>query len=272
MQNLFTLNNGYEIPNLGLGTFRLTDKKEILSSVTYALEIGYRHIDTAAIYQNENEIGTAIKQSGIKRQDIFITSKLWNSEQGYEKTLKAFDETLNKLQTDYLDLYLIHWAVKDKYIETWKAFEELYSKGVIKSIGVSNFQIHHLDDLLNNSKIKPAVNQIELHPLLTQIELRNYCNDKNIYVESWSPIAKGKILNEETLLKIAKKHNKTAAQIIIRWHIENNLIVIPKSATLARIKENFEVYDFKLDNQDILEINMMNKNQRIGHDPDNFNF
>lgn len=271
MKNV-TLNNNQQIPILGLGTFKLAGKETIEKAVTYSIEVGYRHIDTAAIYMNETEIGNAIKTSGVNREGIFITSKVWNSNQGYYKTLSAFDESINKLQTNYLDLYLIHWAVKNKFPETWGAFEELYTKGVVKSIGVSNFQIHHLNEILKNFKIKPVVNQIELHPFFIQEELRNFCKENNIQIESWSPIVRGRILNESIVLKLSEKYKKTPAQIIIRWHIENNLVVIPKSATPERIKENFDVFDFELSAADVSLISSMNKNMRIGPDPDNFDF
>jgi diketogulonate reductase-like aldo/keto reductase len=266
------LNNNIEIPILGFGTYRLTGNTVVEKAILTALEVGYRHIDTASVYENEIDIGFALQKSKIKREELFLTTKVWNSDQGYHNTLKAFDRSLNKLSTDYLDLYLIHWAVKGKYTETWGAMEELYNKGLIKSIGVSNFHINHLNDLFSIFTIKPAVNQIELHPYLSQNEIRSFCNHNNIQVESWSPIAKGRILNDNVIVKLSEKYKKTPAQIVIRWHIENKLIVIPKSATKERIKENFNVFDFSLSDEDLKLIDLLNSNTRIGPDPDNFDF
>lgn len=266
------MNNNYEIPVLGFGTFRLTGKSNVENAILTALETGYRHIDTAAVYNNETDIGKSIQIAKIDRKDLFITSKVWNSDQGYNSTLQAFERSINKLETDYLDLYLIHWAVKDKYLETWSALEHLYIKGVVKSIGVSNFQIHHLNDIFKNFSVKPAINQIELHPYLSQIQLRDFCKHNQIIVESWSPIAKGKVSDDKLLKIIADKYGKTQAQIVIRWHIQNNFVVIPKSATKERIIENFKVFDFKLSVEDTELINSLNKDLRIGPDPDNFDF
>jgi len=266
------LNNNIQIPALGFGTYRLKEKSEVENSLITALEIGYTSIDTAAIYDNEKEIGEAIKVSGFDRKKLFITTKVWNSEQGFAKTKLALEQSLEKLQTDYLDLYLIHWAVKGKYLETWAAMEEILAKGYAKSIGVCNFQVHHLKDLISNSKIKPAINQIELHPYLSQSEIREYCKQNNILVESWSPIFKGNIGTNKLILELAQKYSKTPTQIALRWHLDNGLIAIPKSSNTNRIKENFDIFDFKLENSDIEKINELNQNKRIGPDPDNFNF
>jgi len=268
----FNINNNIQIPALGFGTFRLKGKTEVETAIISALETGYTSIDTAAIYGNEKEIGDAIKVSTFDRKKLFITTKVWNSEQGYQKTKLAFEESLEKLQSDYIDLYLIHWAVKDKYIETWAAMEEILQKGYAKSIGVCNFQIHHLKDLISKSKIKPSINQIELHPYLSQLEIREFCNQNNILVESWSPIFKGNIGEDKLIQELAKKYSKTPVQITLRWHLDNGLIAIPKSSKPERIKENFDIFDFKFEKSDLEKINELNQNKRIGPDPDNFNF
>jgi diketogulonate reductase-like aldo/keto reductase len=267
-----TLNNNNKIPVLGLGTYKITSPKEVETAIHSAFESGYRLIDTAGVYFNEEEIGKAINSYDIRRDEIFLTSKVWNNEQGYDSTLRAFENSITKLQTDYLDMYLIHWAVKDKFLDTWRAMEYLYNQGVIKNIGVSNFQKHHLDEIFANSDILPAVNQIELHPYFSQEELRNYCKSKGITVQSWSPIAKGHIINDDTLQKIGKKLNKTTVQVILRWHIQLGLVAIPKSVNPQRIQDSFNVFDFKLTENDIATINLLNKNKRFGPDPDNFNF
>ncbi len=267
-----SLNNGNKIPAIGFGTYKMTETNQVEKAITAALDCGFRLIDTASVYFNEVQIGNVIKKYNISRDKIFITSKVWNNEQGYENTLKAFEKTISNLQTDYLDMYLIHWAVVDKFLETWKALEYLYEKKLVKNIGVSNFQIHHLNKLLANSNVLPVVNQIELHPYFNQSDLRNFCNKNKIIVESWSPIAKGDVSNDLILNKIAEKYNKTAVQVTLRWHYQNNLLPIPKSVNPDRIKQSIEIFDFSLSDEDIQIINNLNKNMRKGPDPDNFNF
>ncbi|CAN7403403.1 aldo/keto reductase [Peribacillus frigoritolerans] len=267
-----TLHNGVKMPQLGFGVFKVKNGNETVESVKKAIEVGYRAIDTAAIYENEEGVGQAIRECGVPREELFITSKVWNTEQGYETTLKAFEDSLNRLGLEYLDLYLIHWPGKDKYLETWRALEKLYKDGKVKSIGVSNFHVHHLENLLANSEVKPVVNQIELHPLLTQVEIRDYCAKHEIKVESWSPLGRGNLLEEPTINHIAKKHGKSSAQVLIRWHLQHDLVVIPKSITPSRIKENAQVFDFSLSLNEMNQIDAMNKNERFGSNPDELLF
>ncbi|KAB7705044.1 aldo/keto reductase [Bacillus aerolatus] len=270
LQDTLTLDNGLAIPQVGLGVYKMTDEIEANFAIQSALRTGYRLIDTAAIYENEQTVGDAVKESGISREEIFITSKVWNSDQGFDQTLKAFEVSLNKLQTNYMDLYLIHWPGKDKYKETWRALERLYNEGVVKAIGVCNFQIHHLEELMAGSNEKPVINQIENHPYLTQEELRTYCRDKNIAVEAWSPIARNQLAAEPTLNHLAKKYNKSVSQIILRWHLQNGTIIIPKSVHPDRIKENIDLFDFQLSVEDMKNISALNKGERLGPDPDIF--
>ncbi|MDM5357364.1 aldo/keto reductase [Peribacillus sp. RS7] len=267
-----TLHNGVQMPQLGFGVFKVKNGKETVESVKKAIQVGYRAIDTAAIYENEEGVGQAIRESGVPREELFITSKVWNTEQGYETTLQAFDDSLNRLGLEYLDLYLIHWPGKDKYLETWRALEKLYKDGKVKSIGVSNFHVHHLENLLANSEVKPVVNQIELHPLLTQVEIRDYCAKHEIKVTSWSPLGRGNLLEEPTINHIAKKHGKSSAQVLIRWHLQHDLVVIPKSITPSRIEENAQVFDFSLSLNEMNQIDALNKNERFGSNPDELLF
>jgi len=272
LQGSTELSNGTQMPYLGLGTFKSKDGKEVFDAVSYALEIGYRQIDTAAIYGNEEGVGKAIKASGIPREEIFLTSKLWNSEQGYEKALKAFDESLKRLQTDYLDLYLIHWPVPGKYKDSWKALEYLCRQGSAKSIGVSNFLQHHLEDLMLEAESMPTVNQVEFHPHLVQADLLDFCKSNSIQFEAWSPIMKGKATDIELLEELSEKYGKTPVQIVLRWDLQKGVVSIPKSVHKERIKENSEIFDFELSQDDINRIDALDKNERIGPDPDNFDF
>ncbi len=270
-----TLNNGLKMPQLGLGAWQTKDGKEVIEAVHSAIRNGYRLIDTAAMYNNEHGVGQAIKTAGIPREELFITTKLWNSDQGYDNTLRAFDASLERLGLEYVDLYLIHWPVPklDKYVETWRAFEEIYASGRAKAIGVCNFNPEHLDTLLKSSNITPAINQIELHPRLQQQKLRDYCANKGIHIESWSPIGGtgGNLLKDPLLALIAEKHKKSPAQIVIRWHIQLGLIVIPKSTHAERIAQNSNVFDFELDTDDMQKISSLNTNTRRGPDPNIMN-
>ncbi|MFB5284496.1 aldo/keto reductase [Peribacillus sp. Hz7] len=272
IKETITLHNGVEIPQLGFGVFKVENGSQTVQSVKKALEVGYRSIDTAVIYQNEEGVGQAIRESGIPRKDIFVTSKVWNTDQGYESTLAAFDASLKRLGLDYLDLYLIHWPGKDKYVDTWRALETLYKEGKVRAIGVSNFHIHHLENLLKSSEMKPVINQIELHPRLTQVEIREFCQKHDIQVEAWSPLGRGVLLDNPTIGEIAKKHGKTSAQVIIRWHLQHGIVVIPKSVTPARIEENAQVFDFELSVEEMKEIDGLHANERVGSNPDELLF
>jgi methylglyoxal/glyoxal reductase len=266
------LHNGVKMPWLGFGVWKVKDGEEVVQAVKTAIEVGYRHIDTAAVYKNEQGVGQAIKESGVPRQELFITTKVWNSDQGYDTTLKAFEDSLQKLGLDYVDLYLVHWPVKGKYKDTYRALEQLYKDGRVRAIGVCNFQIHHLEDLLADCQIKPMVNQVEYHPRLTQEELRSFCKQHGIQLEAWSPLMQGELLHDSTLIEIGKKYGKSPAQVILRWDLQNEVVTIPKSVTPHRIKENANIFDFELTAEDMEKINSLNKNERIGPDPDNFNF
>ncbi|WP_419962523.1 aldo/keto reductase [Psychrobacillus sp. BM2] len=276
LQSIKTLHNGVEMPLLGLGVFRVEDGQELIDAVKNAIKHGYRSIDTAAIYENEVGVGQGIQkgieEGDIARENLFITSKVWNSELGYEETIAAYEESLAKLGLEYLDLYLIHWPVEGKYKEAWKALETLYKEGRVKAIGVSNFQMHHLDDLMKDSEIKPMINQVEYHPRLTQKELQKFCRKHNIQLEAWSPLMAGQLLDNEELQEIASKYGKSVAQIIVRWDLQNDVITIPKSTKEHRIIENSNVFDFELTREDMNLIDLLNKNHRVGPDPDNFDF
>ena len=269
LQGNFALHNGIKMPYFGLGVFQSEDAT---NSVLSALDCGYRHIDTASIYNNEKEVGNAIKQHHVEREDIFVVSKVWNSDQGFESTIKAYHDSLKRLNMDYLDLYLVHWPVKGKFIETWKALELLYNEGKVKAIGVSNFMRNHLDELLPNCSVIPMVNQMEFHPYLVQQELVDFCIEKGIQYESWSPLMRGKILDIDMLKKLSKKYEKTIVQIVLRWNLQKGIVTIPKSSNPKRIKSNAQLFDFELSQEEIDVIDSLDKNSRIGPDPNNFNF
>jgi methylglyoxal/glyoxal reductase len=272
LKDTTTLHNGVKMPWFGLGVYKTEEGEEVIQAVKAALKNGYIAIDTAAFYKNEEGVGLAIKESGIPREEIFITTKVWNTDQGYDSTLQAFESSLNKLGLDYIDLYLIHWPVKGKYNETWKALEKLYKDGRVRAIGVCNFKVHHLEDLIAHAEIKPMVNQIEYHPNLTQMEVHEFCKKEGIQLEAWAPLKRGGLFSDPVIIDIAKKHNKTAAQIILRWDLQNGVVTIPKSAKEHRIIENSDVFDFKLSSEEIARINELNKDERIGPDPDHFDF
>lgn len=268
-QTSITFNDGRSIPQVGLGVWQ-TPNETAAPAVKAAIGAGYRHIDTAAIYGNEEGVGEGIRSSGVDRKDIFLTTKLWNDAQGFDSTLKAFDESLKRLGTDTVDLYLIHWPApsKDRYLDTWKAFVQLHSEGRAKSIGVSNFAAEHLNRIIGETGVTPVLNQIELHPDFQQRALRETHEKLGIKTQSWSPLGQGQLLDNAVIGKIAKKYGRTPAQVIIRWHIDNGLVVIPKSVTPSRIAENFKVFDFKLDAEDLKEIDTLDTpDGRIGPDP-----
>ncbi|MBC8342660.1 MAG: aldo/keto reductase [Bacteroidetes bacterium] len=273
IEDRIALNNGIEIPQFGLGVFLAKDGKEVYKAVAHALQAGYRLIDTAAIYKNEPSVGKAIRESNIAREDIFLTTKLWNSRQGdYKQVAKGFNDSLQRLGLEYVDLYLVHWAVKGKYEDSWKAMEELYLEGKIKSIGVSNFQVHHLESILEKSQIVPAVNQVELHPFLQQRQLLNFCNQHHILVEAWRPILKGEADKVAELVEIGKKYNKSGVQVTLRWNLQSGIITIPKSVNPDRITHNADLFDFELSHEDMDIISSLNQDKRFGPDPDNFDF
>ena len=269
------LNNGVKIPQVGLGVWQAAEGSEVESAVSSALESGYRLIDTAAIYGNEVGVGKAIKASGLAREEVFITTKLWNANHAYDDALRAFDESVQKLDCGYVDLYLIHWPLPmdGLFTEAWKALEKLYEDKRVRAIGVSNFKPHHLDALLETAHIVPAVNQIELHPMLQQKETRLYCEERDIEIESYSPLMRGGDgLEHPAIVSIAQQHSKTPAQIILRWHVQSGFIVIPKSVTPQRIQENLALFDFELSDSDMQIIESMEAGHRIGADPDTANF
>ena len=263
-----TLRNGLKIPQIGFGVFKVENETEAPAAVEEALRVGYRHIDTAAIYKNEEGVAKGIAASGVAREDIFLTSKVWNDDIRAGRTKEAFQASLDRLKTDYLDLYLLHWPVEG-IVEAWRTLIELYEEGKIKSIGVSNFKEHHLDQLKDAGLMVPMVNQIELHPQLPQQDFVDYLSDKDIQVEAWSPLMQGKFMEIDLFHDLAKKYGKSPAQIVIRWHIQLGRVVLPKSITPSRIQENFNVYDFELSSDDMSAISALATNVRIGTDPDN---
>ncbi|UYQ78370.1 aldo/keto reductase [Glutamicibacter sp. JL.03c] len=267
-----TLNNGVEMPQVGFGVFQVPNE-ETTAAVSAALKAGYRSIDTAAIYGNEEGVGKALAQSGIAREELFITSKIWIADMGHEQTLEAFDASLERLGLDYLDLFLIHWPApeKDLYVETWKALEKLYAEKKIRAIGVSNFQPAHLDKLIAGGTITPAVNQVELHPALQNREVIAFNAEHGIVTEAWSPLAQGAMLTDETILAIAETHKATAAQVILRWHLQQGRVIIPKSVTESRIIANLDLFGFELTGDELASIDALDRDGRTGPNPDTFN-
>ncbi len=269
LEESIELRNGIPIPRIGFGTYLIEDEEPVIHAVSTAINAGYRLIDTASIYGNEKGVGSAVEESDIPREEIFLTSKVWNTEQGYENTLGAFKASLKRLKTDYLDLYLIHWP-KPVSDETWKALEKLYKAGNVKAIGVSNFMIHHLETLLESCEITPMVDQVELHPQFPQEELRSFCKEHEIVVEAWGPLMQGKIFDKELMKELSMKYNKTIAQITLRWHYQLGHVAIPKSSIPERIKANIDIFDFEISDEDIKRIETL-KGDRIGAHPDKIN-
>lgn len=272
IRGTFRLHNGVEMPYLGLGVYLAEEGKEVENAVGWALEAGYRHIDTASAYQNEAGVGAAVRNSGLNREEVFVTSKVWNSDQGYESTLRAFDRSLGRLGLNHLDLYLVHWPVRGKYRETWRALEKLYREGAIRAIGVSNFLRHHLEDLLGTAEIVPMVNQMEFHPWLVQQPLLDYCRESKIQYEAWSPLMQGDVGKVPEITEIARKYGKTEAQVVLRWDLQKGVVTIPKSANPDRIRANADVFDFELSAADMARLSGLDKNYRFGPDPDHFDF
>jgi len=265
------LSNGVQMPWLGFGVWQIPNGEQVASAVRTALAAGYRSIDTAAAYRNEEGVGKALRESGIPRGDLFVTTKVWNSQQGYESTLKAFEESRQRLALEYVDLYLIHWPVRGKYKDTWRALEHLYRNGLARAIGVSNFQRQHLEDLLDHADAVPMVNQIEFHPLLVQRDLRAFCADRGIQVEAWSPLMRGH-LGLPVLEAISARHGKTPAQVVLRWDLQHRAVTIPKSADAGRISENTGIFDFELSADEMAAIDGLDAGKRFGPDPDDFHF
>jgi 2,5-diketo-D-gluconate reductase A len=268
-----TLHDGVEMPQLGFGTWQIPEE-ETQEKVEEALAVGYRHVDTAAIYGNEEGVGAAVAATGVRREDVFVTTKLWNSEQGYDSTLRAFEESLGRLGTGYVDLYLIHWPLprRDLYLETWRAFERIKEEGGARSIGVSNFRIEDLERLEAEAEQLPTVNQVELHPRLQQGDLRSWHTGRQIATEAWSPLAQGGLLEDETIATVAAHHDRSPAQVILRWHLQVGNVVIPKSVNPERIRQNFEVFDFELSEDDMAAIERLDTGERTGGDPGTFDF
>ena len=255
------------MPILGLGVYQTPPGRVTQNSVKFALKLGYRHVDTARIYGNEADVGEAVRESGILREDLFVTTKLWNSDQGYDSTLRAYEASLKRLGLDYVDLYLVHFPVPDVRKESWRAMETLFKKGRCRAIGVSNFTIRHLEELTEESDVIPSVNQVEFHPFLYQKELLDYCQGKRIQVEAYSPLARGERFKQPRILSLAKKYSKTPAQLMIRWGIQHGVVVIPKSTREERIRENSQVFDFDISDDDMMSLDSLNEDLRLNWDP-----
>ncbi len=272
IENAVTLNNGVKMPLLGLGVFQSKDGQEVINAITWALDAGYRLIDTATVYGNEEGVGTAVRNSAIPREQIFVTTKVWNGAQREDRVLQAFDESLAKLGLEYVDLYLVHWPVAGKYKETWHHLESLVKTERVRAIGVSNFMPHHLNDLMQDAEITPAVNQVEFQPRLQQPELIAACRQYGIVPQAWSPIMKGRVLDIPKLVKIGKRYDKTAVQVTLKWMLQQNISTIPKSSKEARIYDNGNLFDFTLTDEEMAQIAQLDAGERVGPDPNNFNF
>lgn len=272
IEDTIKLNNGVEIPQHGFGVYLITDEKDGYEAINKALEVGYRSFDTAQFYENEALLGKILRESSVNRQELFITTKVANYNQGYDSTIATVEQSLKDLQVDQIDLLLVHWPSKKRFFETWRAMERLYYEKLVKSIGVSNYEIHHLEKLAENSNIKPVINQVECHPYLIQNEIKKYSDKNDIAFEAWSPLGRGAVLKDPIIKIIAEQHGKSIAQVIIRWHLQKGNVVIPKSSTPSRIEENANVYDFSLTEEEMKIIDALNKNERTGDDPDSLYF
>jgi methylglyoxal/glyoxal reductase len=266
------LNNGVEMPWVGLGVFQSEPGRTTEQAVRWALEIGYRHIDTAAYYNNEADVGKALRESGVPRESVFVTTKVWNADQGYESTLKAFDRSRAKLNMDTVDLYLVHWPVKGKYLDTWRALEKLYAEGKVRAIGVSNFLVHHLEDVVKSSSVRPAVNQVEFHPALMQKDILAYDSRMKIQPEAWAPLTRGRSFGDPLIVSLARKYGRTPAQVILRWDLQIGVVTIPKSVHRERIEENSRIFDFVLEQADVDALSAKDTGTRIGPNPDTIDF
>lgn len=266
------LYNGVKMPYLGLGVFQSEEGAETIQAIHWALEAGYRHIDTAAMYLNEESVGEAVRTGGIPREEIFVTTKVWNSDQGYQRTLDAFQQSLDKMKLDYLDLYLIHWPVRDKYVETWEALEELYDRKLVRAVGVSNFLQHHLQELIDRRGRIPMVNQVEFHPRLVQQDLIDFCRQEHIQYEAWTPILKGGVNDIPVIAEIGKKYDKSPVQVTLRWDLQKGVVTIPKSVQRERIFSNADIFDFSLTDEEVRRIDALDRHERTGADPDHFSF
>lgn len=264
------LYNYLELPVLGFGTYKIPDGQPVIEAVTHAMEAGYRYIDTASFYGNEHGIGQALKAVGTVAEDVLIATKVWNSEQGYRETHQGFEESRDKLGR--IDIYLIHWPVKERFVDTWKAMEEIHAQGLVKAIGVCNFQIHHMETLLAQSRIKPMINQIEMHPHLVQEKLAHWCREQEILVQAWRPLMNGEVNSLPVLQELAQNYRKTPAQVALRWLIQKGAMPLPKSVTPSRITENIDVLDFELSREEVYQVDACNQDRRLGPDPDNFSF
>lgn len=267
-----TLANGVEMPLVGLGVYKMTEHEEAIQAIVKAIEVGYRAIDTAALYDNEAEVGEAIRHTSIPREELFITTKVWNSDQGYDNTLRAFEASLKKLDLQYVDLYLTHWPVQEKFEDTYRAIERLYDEKLIRVPGVSNHHAQHLEKLFIKANTAPMVNQVEVHPYLSQKELLTFCKANHVAVTAWSPLGRGQVLDDPEILAIGDKYGKTTAQIVLRWHLQKDVLIIPKSVKAHRIEENASIFDFEISSEDMEKINALNRNERIGQNPENFHF
>lgn len=270
-QDTYTLKNGVKMPVIGFGVYKIPEG-QMKETIHAALEAGYRHFDTAAFYDNEKALGDALKESDVSREELFITTKVWNDDLGYEETLDAFEVSLGKLQLDYIDLYMIHWPIEGKYVDAWRALEKLYEEGKVKAIGVSNFHQQHLEEIFRNAEVSPMVDQLEYHPQLAQKKMRAFCDSHDILMEAWAPLKRGAFFDEPVILELVEKYEKSPAQIVLRWDLQTGVSTIPKSVTPERIQQNIDIFDFELTSEDMDRLDTLDTDDRLGKNPDNFSF